>query len=118
MSVFELMIDEPLPSPNTYLWAHWRRYKAVKDRWALLVRAAGTPPTKALERAKVGICRYGKKLLDPDNLVFCAKPALDSLRLAGYLVDDTAARITLDVRQERVATGQAPCTLIVVEALD
>lgn len=111
------MIDEPLPSPNTYLWAHWRRYKAIKDRWALLVRAAGIPPVAAFPRAKVGIMRYGKALLDPDNLVASAKPALDSLRLMGYLEDDTAAHITLDVRQEKAGKGQEPCTLIVIESL-
>jgi hypothetical protein len=114
---YELLIDEVAPSPNTYVRAHWARYSGIKKRWAWLVAAAGNRPATALLRAKVGICRYGKRLLDPDNLVGAHKPTLDALRSCGYIADDTAAHITLDIRQERVGRGQEPCTLIVVESL-
>jgi hypothetical protein len=112
---YELMIDEVAPSPSAYVRAHWTRYSGIKQRWAWLVAAAGKRPATPLQRAKVGICRYGKLLLDPDNLVGHSKPILDSLRANGYIADDTAAHVTLDIRQERVPKGQEPCTLIVVE---
>lgn len=114
---YELMIDEVAPSPNVYLRAHWSRYSGIKRRWCWLVAAAGNRPTTPFLQARVGIMRYGKRLLDPDNLVGAHKPTLDALRACGYIADDSASHIDLDIRQERVPRGQEPCTLIMITDL-
>jgi hypothetical protein len=117
---FQLVIDEVAPSPNTYLYRHWRYYKAVKDKWRWLVHIASIAsgkPSEALPRSKVGIMRYGRLLLDPDNLVGAHKPVVDALKNNGFILDDTGDHIELDVRQEKVPKGAAPCTLIVVESI-
>lgn len=44
------------------------------------------------------------RLIDPDNL--CAKYFVDCLRYAGFIPDDNADVITLEVRQEKVGRSE------------
>lgn len=53
------------------------------------------------ERIHVCVTSRRVRLIDPDNL--CAKYFVDCLRYAGFIPEDNADAITLEVRQEKVS---------------
>lgn len=53
------------------------------------------------KRIHVRVTSRRSRLIDPDNL--CAKYFVDCLRYAGFIPDDNADIITLEVRQEKVS---------------
>ncbi len=54
-------------------------------------------------RVHVRVISRRKRLIDPDNL--CAKYFIDCLRYAQIIQDDSADKITLEVSQEKVTSG-------------
>lgn len=55
----------------------------------------GSHPT----RFHVRVASYRRRLIDPDNL--CPKYFIDCLRYCGWIPDDSAKQITLEVSQEK-----------------
>lgn len=97
-----LEIPDVPPSPNQ-VGSHWIRKFALRKRWRKLVRDAlylaqalplpETPPAYA----GVKIERFGKKLLDMDNLHASMKQLLDALQDFRLIADDSSEHIHLTV---------------------
>lgn len=65
-------------------------------------------------RYRVAILARRRRLIDPDNLV--AKFIIDGCRYAGIIPDDDSRTISeFTIRQEKVAKGESPETLITIE---
>jgi len=92
-----LDIPEATPSLNRVFQGHWSRRHALRNKWAWLVRAARLEaklfPTQPLQKAKLTIERWGPKRLDHDNYVAGCKGMIDSLRVEGFIVDDSPGHI-------------------------
>ena len=99
---FTVPLPASLPSPNSRL--HWaeraRRVKEARQLVALAARSernrldlpsAKEPRTLRLTR----IYSARHRVQDADNLTASLKPAIDGLRDAGWLVDDTPEWLTL-----------------------
>ena len=56
--------------------------------------------TKHVQRVRIVIESFRRKLLDPDNL--CPKYFLDGIKYAGLIPDDSPDKIELIVRQTKV----------------
>lgn len=108
-----LEVDGAVPkSLNAFMgrsrWA-WRGEKArwvrrLRDAWlAATIRGAARWPTPPRRPVRVTIERITARenALDPDNAIGSAKPALDALRHLQLLADDTAAALSLTVRQPK-----------------
>ncbi len=65
-------------------------------------------------RIHVRITSFRRRLIDPDNL--CPKYFIDCCRYCGWIPDDSAKEITLEVRQEKVGR-EYERTEITIEAL-
>lgn len=98
-----LTVPKASPSLNATTRQHWRVYYRQKKLWEKLLwvakAEAGIYGMPMFEYANVRICRYGAKLLDPDNLVGGMKPLIDSLKALGIIVDDSPAHMSLSVMQ-------------------
>ena len=99
---FTVPLPASLPSPNSRMvWQERaRRVKQAREIAALAARSernrldldkAATPRTVQLTR----IYSARHKIMDADNVTAAMKPAVDGLRDAGWLVDDTPAWLTL-----------------------
>jgi hypothetical protein len=112
---------------NTLLRMHWtvrRKYqKSLAGEIAALTRdAAGHQP---FDRASILVTRYCLQLADPDNLPSSAKCILDSIVVRstrnpdgiGLIQNDTAAHITLEVRQVKVSKQAEQRTTVRIERL-
>lgn len=66
-------------------------------------------------RLRVRIISRRRRLIDPDNLV--PKWFIDCLRYAGYIPDDRAQDIVLEVSQEKVKSKAEECTRIEIEPI-
>ena len=99
---FTVPLPASLPSPNSRI--HWaeraRRGKQAREIVAAAARSernrldldkAAKPRTVQLTR----IYSARHKIMDADNVTAAMKPAVDGLRDAGWLVDDTPAWLTL-----------------------
>jgi hypothetical protein len=64
--------------------------------------AAKTGEAGHPDRVHVRIVSFRRRLIDPDNL--CPKYFVDCTRYAGWIKDDNAKEITLEVRQVKVKT--------------
>jgi Holliday junction resolvase RusA-like endonuclease len=82
---------------------HWTRDYRLKKRWATLVQWAKFElprrPQAPLERARVLVTRYSPGSMDIDNLYGSVKHLLDALIVNGFIVDDSAKHIELQVKQ-------------------
>ena len=90
---------------------------AAKPQPGVVPSLAGSPQDEArgTDRVRVTITTYRRRLLDPDNAV--CKWTIDCLRREGYLRDDTANDIALDLRQVKVQTKAEEGTLIELRPL-
>lgn len=68
------------------------------------------------DRVRIRIVSLRRRLIDPDNL--CPKYHVDCLRYAGFIRNDTADDIVLEVSQRKVESKADECTLIEVEPID
>ena len=114
-----LRIEKPSPSQNEFAFAHWRKAKASKDAWKLLIR--GAPGFLEIPRAhgkrRLTIERHAKGTLDEQNLIGGAKGIIDDLVQLGLLVDDKPAFLDLGKPvQARVQKHEKrPYTLLILE---
>jgi len=105
-----LEIPVPTPSLNVMLAGGWRkRHFVLRSRWRDLV---GCALGKAVARrmvavvpvatgpTEVRVSRYGRALLDRDNLVGGTKALVDALRHYRLIVDDSPAHLALHVEQQ------------------
>ena len=104
--IIHLTIDKPTESPNELLRMHWSKRRKLQKDYDNRVLLAISQTEYAIKYAEEGekrdvtILRWGRNLLDPDNLVGSVKMLIDSLRHARLLWDDTPACMELDVRQK------------------
>jgi len=93
----KLIVNEIPPSNNQFLGNsnNFNVYRREKERWYWLIKAAGKPPQKPIEKAKVTIIYFfpDRKRRDPDN--YSGKFILDPLTKEGYIVDDCFGRVEL-----------------------
>ncbi len=64
-------------------------------------------------RCHISIVSYRRRLLDPDNL--CPKYAIDALRYAKIIPDDTEKDITYTITQKKVEKKNQEKTLIIID---
>lgn len=119
MSRWTLRIEKPSPSQNEFAFSHWRKAKASKDAWKILIRGAAgfLDVPRAHGRRRLTIERHAKGILDEQNLIGGAKGIIDDLVQLGLLVDDKPACLELAKPvQERLQRGERrPYTLLILE---
>ncbi len=110
-----LTIPEASPSLNQVIRMHWAKRKRCKADWAAMIAAeimAVRRSFPGLELRATGrryllIERYGKRSLDPDNLVGGAKEVItDNLRHFGLLLDDTDRTVQIEARNMHGTNGE------------
>lgn len=62
-------------------------FKKIKNE--ILLLTSNKKPQRPLTGFTLSITRYGKKTLDFDNLISSFKPAIDGLKMAGIIKDDS-----------------------------
>jgi len=67
-------------------------------------------------RVRIRVISLRRRLIDPDNL--CPKYHVDCLRYAGFIRNDTAHDVILEVSQRKVQSRADECTIIEIEPLD
>ena len=119
MSTWILRIEKASPSQNEFAFSHWRKAKASKDAWKLLIRGAAgfLDIPGARGKRRLTIERHAKGTLDEQNLIGGAKGIIDDLVQLGLLVDDKPACLELGKPvQARLKPGERrPYTLLILE---
>ena len=115
MTPLQITISLPPPSLNVYLNMHWRERVKVKRRirrevWMQLLGVlkmyAGRVQPWTVPVVITGT-RWGKKPLDPDNLIGSLKPVIDALVWSAVLVDDTEQHVSIgEIRQRKLPNGE------------
>jgi hypothetical protein len=117
--VIRIVLPEATPSLNTFIRLHWTKRRRVKDSWSRLVLAhlPRGPGVEATGKRRLTVERHGKRAIDLDNLAGGLKPVIDTLRAFRLLVDDNPLMMELAVRNAKLARGEAPHTVILLEDL-
>lgn len=120
MGVYQLRISRPTPSLNEIIGVNPFSLQKGKKAWFWLIRAS--PDFLAIPKAtgprRMRIERYGKRLMDLDNLIGGAKMVLtDNLRKMGLLVDDTEALLKIEATNGKLQKGETPYTLVILEEI-
>ena len=68
------------------------------------------------DRVRIRVISLRRRLIDPDNL--CPKYHVDCLRYGGFIRNDTAHDVILEVSQRKVQSRADECTIIEIEPLD
>ena len=92
-------------STNRLLRSHWAKRRREARRWRNLVVAIcgrRSPPAAVPVALAITVHRY--RTQDPDNAYASVKHLLDALVRAGWLKDDAASWLKLEVREEEAAT--------------
>lgn len=93
MTTMVLNIPESTPSLNRVFKGHWSKRHQMRQRWGWLVRAARLEarlfPAKPLQKAKLTIERWGPQKIDHENFCGGTKFLMDSLKVEGFIVDDS-----------------------------
>jgi Holliday junction resolvase RusA-like endonuclease len=93
----KLIINDIPPSNNQFIGnsKNFNIYRREKERWHWLIKAAGRPPAKPLQKAIVTITYFfpDKRRRDPDN--YSGKMILDPLTREGYITDDSFDHVEL-----------------------
>ncbi len=117
-----------LPSLNVRDRQHWQARRRHQKRLQLeMIAAIGGPthyPRPPFERARLTVVRFGRRLLDDDNLVGSAKSLLDLLKAwsphnplgLSLIVDDAPHRCELVAEQE-IIRGGTTRTVVTIEEL-
>lgn len=114
-----LKIEKASPSQNEFAFSHWRKAKASKDAWKVLIRGSEgfLDIPRAQGKRKLTIERHAKGILDEQNLIGGAKGIIDDLVQLGLLVDDKPTFLDLGKPlQERLQKDEKrPYTLLILE---
>jgi len=117
--MIELSIPEATPTLNSFVHAHWTKYRAARKHWSLLVMVAKSQAKQTLleplARASVRVERHGKYTLDEDNLVGGCKVLIDALKDNGLIVDDSPEHLSLTVEQR--PKSKIPRTIVTLASL-
>jgi len=113
--MIRIVLPEASPSLNTFMRAHWTKQRRIKAMWSKLVLAHLPRGGQATGKRRLTVERHGKRAIDLDNLAGGLKPIIDCLRAFKLLVDDNPMMMELVVRNEKLARGQAPHTVLVLE---
>ena len=88
-------------SPNELRGKSWiLAWKQSRDWRTVDAAVCGRPKNPCKDRRRLEITTHRKRRLDPDNAVASIKPVLDALTNAGWIRDDSAKWLELEVRQE------------------
>jgi hypothetical protein len=115
--MWTLRIDKASPSQNAFAFSHWRKAKASKDAWKMLIRCAKgfLEVPKATGKRRLTIERHSSGLLDEQNLIGGAKGIIDNLVQLGLLVDDRPELLELHAKQVKSSRAGAHTLLILEE---
>lgn len=113
-----LNIPKASPSLNATTRAHWMVYYRQKKLWERLIWIAKVEARvfsdPLFERAAITITRYGKRQLDPDNLVGGVKVLVDALKAVRIITDDSPDHIRLTVDQHAKADAPESTVIAIV----
>lgn len=113
-----LNIPKASPSLNATTRAHWMVYYRQKKLWERLIWVAKVEARvfsdPLFERAALTITRYGKRQLDPDNLVGGVKVLVDALKALRIITDDSPDHIWLTVYQHAKADAPESTVITIV----
>jgi len=117
--VIRIVLPDASPSLNTFLRAHWAVRKRIKKHWGALVLASlpRGPGVEATGKRRLTVERHGKRAIDVDNLAGGLKPIIDTLRAFRLLVDDNPLMMELLVSNVKLAKGEQPHTVLVLDDL-
>jgi len=121
--VIEFTLPFPTPSLNRQFGEHWAQRAKERKKWGWLVRAERLKSVldgshvdhqvmSVMEKSRVTIERYGKRLLDRDNFIAGTKQLTDALVAEGFLVDDSPQHVQIEYRQ---FTGKPYRTVVRIE---
>lgn len=114
--MIRLVVHEPSPSLNDFMYSHWRKHQAAKKHWAWLLKRAAGSVEAATGKRRLTVERHGKRPLDQDNLVGgCKRVIVDNLRAMGLIVDDDDRHLELVCRNVQLPSGEQPYTVLVLE---
>lgn len=115
--MWTLRIEAASPSQNAFAFSHWRKAKASKDAWKMLIRCAKgfLEIPKAEGKRTLTIERHSPRELDEPNLIGGAKGIIDNLVQLGLLVDDKPKFLDLRVKQVKVKKAGEHTLLILEE---
>lgn len=117
--MIRIVLPDASPSLNTFLRAHWAVRKRIKKHWGNLVMLAlpRGPGVEATGKRRLTVERHGKRAIDVDNLAGGLKPIIDTLRAFRLLVDDNPMMMELAVSNVKLAKGEAPHTVLLLDDL-
>lgn len=115
--MIRIVLPEATPSLNTFMRLHWTKRRRVKEQWSRLVLAHLPRNAEATGKRRLTVERHGKRPIDLDNLAGGLKPVIDTLRAFRLLVDDDPASMELTVRNVKLARGEQPHTVLLLEDL-
>ena len=112
-----ITIPVATPSGNSTLRQHWAARAEHKSAlgWALasiLNRQPKIPPANGKRR--LTITRFGKRMLDADNLASGCKALIDCIKERHLILDDCPVCCELVFRQEKCGKD-APKTVLLLE---
>jgi hypothetical protein len=115
--MIRIVLPEASPSLNTFMRAHWAVRKRIKSHWGDLVMASlpRGPGVEATGKRRLTVERHGKRAIDVDNLAGGLKPIIDTLRAFRLLVDDNPMMMELAVSNVKLARGEKPHTVLMLE---
>lgn len=115
--VITFTIDElPLLPNRKGQGRHWAVEDRYRKAWYWRVRCAigRRRPRKPYQRAQITLTRRSNREPDADNLFASWKPVIDGLCVAGVIVDDSPAHVTVESVWERAKRGKGEIEVIVV----
>lgn len=117
--MYSLEIKGLPPSLNNWLsGTHWRTKNRQKDEWHGIMWAAivdAKLPKKLNTPLTLSVTQVCKRLRDVDNGIISAKFFLDTLRLHGYIPDDTPEFVS-EVRLRSVKGKEDKCLIEIYKA--
>lgn len=119
MKLLKITISLPPPSLNVLLNMHYRDRVKLKRRirrevWVQVV--AQKARHGFLFPVTITGIRYGKKPLDPDNLIGSLKPVIDALVWAMVMADDTEKHVSIGtIEQRKLPKGQVARLELTIE---
>jgi hypothetical protein len=95
------------------LRAHWAARRRDRESWRAHVRrACGRRRTRVRGRVRLEISVHRRARQDPDNAYASVKPLLDALVHVGWLEDDSAELLTLEVTEHEEPQKAAERTVV------